>query len=124
MTGKYAGGSIPTQSRLDRKDKRFLEAEWRNESVEVAENLRPLALDLGCTVGQLATAWAMANRYVHSVIIGPKNLEQAQESIGAALVNINAEVDSFIDDLIPPGCHSGKGFFDQNYAPVLGRSIT
>ena len=121
LTGKYAGGKVPAQSRLDRRDPRFLQAEWRAESVDVAEALRPTAQMLGCTLGQLATAWVMRNRYVHSVIIGPKTLAQAKESIDAAQVILTDEVEQVIDQLVPPGCHSGQGFFDANYAPVLGR---
>ena len=121
LTGKYAGGQVPAQSRLDRRDRRFLQAEWRPESVEVAEALRPITLDVGCTLGQLATAWVMHNRCIHSVIIGPKSLAQAQESIASAQVVISDEIEAHVDQLVPPGCHSGQGFFDTHYTPVLGR---
>ena len=121
LTGKYREGHIPSNSRLDRRDKRFLQAEWRPESVEVAEALRPTALDLGCTLGQLSTAWVMHNSCVHSVIIGPKSLAQARESIDSAQVIITDDVEAQIDQLVPPGCHSGRPFFDTHYTPVLGR---
>ena len=123
LTGKYGTGEVPKGSRLDRHDRRFLQAEWRQESVVVAEKLRPTAQRLGCTLGQLSIAWAMRNRYVHSVIIGPKNLEQAIESTAAAMVQLDDEVERVVDDLIPPGCHSGKAFFDVHYAPVIGRKV-
>ena len=121
LTGKYSDNVVPSGSRLDRQDKRFLQAEWRSESVQVAEALRPLAKALGCTLGQLSVAWAMRNKLVHSVIIGPKTVQQAQESIAAAAVRIDDSIEQAIDQMVPPGCHSGKEFFDYTYSPVLGR---
>ena len=35
-------------------------------------------------------------------------------------VEITAEDERFIDDLVPPGEHSGKGFQDPAY-PIVGR---
>lgn len=121
LTGKYDNGLIPPQSRLDRKDKRFLQAEYRAESIEIAKALIPLAQRLQCTRSQLATRWAMANQAISSVIIGPRTIEQAQEALGALDVSWDTEAESEIDRLIPKGCHSGKAFFDEHYAPVLGR---
>jgi len=122
LSGKYSQSKVPQGSRLDRKDRRFLQAEWRPESVAVADKLRPLAERLGCTLSQLATRWVMANSKVSSVIIGPRTVEQLQEALGTLDVSWDQQAERVVDSLIPPGCHSGKGFFDQNYAPVLGRS--
>ena len=124
LTGKYAQGKIPRESRLDRRDKRFLQAEWREATVELAENLRPLASRLGCTRSQLATRWAMANNNIHSVIIGPKTIAQMQEALDTLDISWDEEAEAFVDALIPPGCHSGKAFFDTHYSPVLGRRPT
>ena len=121
LTGKYSKGNIPEKSRLDRKDKRFIQAEWREESVWVAEQLLPLANRLKASRAQVATRWAMANSCIHSVIIGPRTVEQAKEALLSQYISWDKQAEEFIDTLIPPGCHSGKGFFDQNYAPVLGR---
>ena len=121
LTGKYGGGAVPPSSRLARRDGRFLKAEWRQESVDAAESLRPQAERLGCTLGQFATAWAMANRLVHSVIIGPRNLEQAREALLSSEVALDDEAERAVDGLVPPGCHSGRAFPDDSYAPVTGR---
>ena len=123
LTGKYAGGVIPPESRLARRDKRFLEAEWRPESVAVAESLRPVANRLGCDLASFSTAWAMKNPLVDSVIIGPKNVSQLQSALKAYDVDIDENAESVVNQLVPPGSHSGRGFFDTNYSPVLGRPI-
>ena len=121
LTGKYGSGKVPSTSRLDRNDRRFLQAEWRQQSVEIAEQLRPLAAEIGGTLGQVATRWAAANSLIHSVIIGPKTLNQAKESVGAMKLPWTQRAEEIIDALVPPGCHSGKAFFDTNYFPVTGR---
>jgi aryl-alcohol dehydrogenase-like predicted oxidoreductase len=123
LTGKYSGGAVPENSRLARNDRRFLQAEWREASVAIAERLRPLAARLKCTTGQLAIRWAMANASVHSVIIGPRTFDQAVQAIDSANVEWDQEAEEFVDSLVPPGCHSGKSFFDTNYFPVTGRNI-
>ena len=121
LTGKYSNQVVPKNSRLDRKDRRFLQAEWRQQSVEIAEKLRLLADEMGGTLGQLATRWAVANTLIHSVIIGPKTLKQAKEAIESLKLPWPTHAESTIDELVPPGCHSGNGFFDSNYFPVTGR---
>jgi hypothetical protein len=40
--------------------------------------------------------------------------------MGALNIEITAEDEAFVDSVIPPGEHSGKGFQDSAY-PVLGR---
>ncbi|MBT3219266.1 MAG: aldo/keto reductase [Proteobacteria bacterium] len=124
LTGKYSWGeAAPPGSRLSANNKRFLEAEWREDSVRVADALKPLAAERGVTVGQLALAWTLANRLVHSVIIGPKTLAQATESLAASSITWDDELEAAIDLLVPPGCHSGHAFPDDNYYPIKGRSI-
>jgi aryl-alcohol dehydrogenase-like predicted oxidoreductase len=121
LTNKYAlDGEPPPGSRLARSDRRFLQAEWRPASIAVARQLAPLAAARGCSPAQLATAWAMANPWVTSVIIGPRTVEQARDALGALSVTIDAEVEDAVDALVPPGCHSGTGWPDGQY-PVAGR---
>jgi len=123
LSNKYAGGVIPADSRLAHSNARFLRAEWRDESVQVASKLGELAAERGCTTSQLATAWALANRNIHSVILGPRTLEQFQDGLGAADVTWDAELEAACDALVPPGAHTGSsGSVDTQYYPVTGRT--
>lgn len=123
LTNKYRWGQgAPEGSRLARSDRRFLQAEWREDSIRIAAELAPLAAERGCTPGQLATAWAMANKLVSSVIIGPRTVAQAEEALGALDVSLDAAVEAAVDALVPPGSHSGFGWPDGQY-PVLGRRV-
>ncbi|MBN2799720.1 MAG: aldo/keto reductase [Deltaproteobacteria bacterium] len=121
LTGKYRWeGSPDADTRLARQDKRFLQAEWRAESVEVAAALVGLARTRGVTAGQLATRWAMVNPLVSSVLIGPRTEEQAREALDAALLPWDGALEAACDALVPPGTHTGRAFFDSQY-PVTGR---
>ena len=63
------------ETRLARSNPRFLQAEWRQESVDrVGGAGRALAEERGHTAAELAVAWAMANKAVHSVIGGPRTM--------------------------------------------------
>jgi len=60
---------------------------------------------------------------VHSVIIGPRTYEQALHALDSDKVEWSLMAEDYVDKLVPPGCHSGSGFFDTNYFPVTGRVV-
>lgn len=124
LTGKYRSGEAPpAASRLARNNKRFLQAEWREASLEVVEALRPMAAARGVPLSQLTLRWAMANAQVHSIIIGPRTLAQADDALMAAAVPWDAELEAAVDALVPPGTHSGREWPDPAYYPVTGRTL-
>jgi aryl-alcohol dehydrogenase-like predicted oxidoreductase len=121
LTGKYLPGQPPPPgSRADRKDRRMLQTELREESFEVAQKLRPLADAHGKTLSQFALAWALANPIITSVIIGPRTMEQLEDNLGALNCKLTEADEAAVDRLVPPGEHTGKGYNDPLY-PVLGR---
>lgn len=122
LTGKYRWESPPPpDSRLARNNPRFLRAEWRQESVELAERLAALAAERGTEPGPLALRWAMANRRVHSVVFGARTAAQASQALSAAELPWDAGLEAACDALVPPGSHTGRGWQDDQYQPVLGR---
>jgi aryl-alcohol dehydrogenase-like predicted oxidoreductase len=48
--------------------------------------LAPIAAELGCTLAQLAIAWAARNPRVSSVITGASRVDQLQSNLGAMAV--------------------------------------
>ena len=83
LTGKYAPGVVPGDSRAARKDPRMMETEFRDESLAIAQTLKAHAEKTGRTPMQFALAWLWANDIVTSVIAGPRTLEQWQHYISA-----------------------------------------
>lgn len=122
LTGKYRWDAPPPpESRLARSNPRFLRAEWREESVAVAGRLAELAQARACTASQLALRWVMANKLVHSVVFGARTRSQAQEALAAAALPWDAELEAACDALVPAGSHTGRGWQDDQYYPVVGR---
>jgi voltage-dependent potassium channel beta subunit len=94
LTGKYRQG-VPEGSRAALENTAWM----REQLVDTAKNaavsqLEPIAAELGCTLAQLAIAWAAKNPQVSSVITGASRLEQLQANLGALAVvdRLTAEV--------------------------------
>jgi aryl-alcohol dehydrogenase-like predicted oxidoreductase len=121
LTGKYRpGAEFPEGSRAARGDRRIHQTELREESYEVAQELRPLAEAHGCTLSQFALAWVLANPVVTSAIVGPRTMEQLEDNLPALEVKLTAEDEAAVDALVPSGWKTGRGYNDPNY-PVRGR---
>jgi len=121
LAGKYLLGQPPPDgSRAARRDRRMLQTELREESYEVAQQLRPLAQAHGKTLTQFALAWVLANPIITSVIIGPRTMEQLGDNLGCLDCVVSKEDEDAIDQLVAPGEHTGRGYTDPSY-PVLGR---
>jgi aryl-alcohol dehydrogenase-like predicted oxidoreductase len=65
-------------------------------------------------------AWCLANPIITAVILGPRTIEQFLDNSACLEVTITEEDERVVDELVPLGEHSGKGFQDPQY-PVLGR---
>jgi len=123
LAGKYLPGQPhPPGSRADRQDRRIYQTELRDESFEVAQKLKPLAEAHGKTLTQFALAWVLANPIITSVIVGPRTMEQLEDNLGCLDCVLSQADEEAIDQLVPPGEHTGKGYNDPSY-PVTGRRI-
>lgn len=121
LTGKYApGGQFPAGSRAARGDARMQQAELREASLEIAQQINAHCEGRGVNTSQFALAWCLANPIVTSVILGPRTMEQFDDNFGAINVEVTEADEQFINELVPPGEHSGKGFQDTAY-PITGR---
>ena len=96
------------------------EAELREESLQISQRLTSYCEKKGVPTSGFALAWCLANPILTSVIIGPRTMEQFDDNMNGQGVSITPDDEAFVDSLIPPGEHSGKGFQDPAY-PVLGR---
>ncbi len=123
LTGKYADGEeVPEESRAGRGNERLMQTEFRPSNFQLAQEVVKLADEIGCTAAQLAVAWVMANELVTCPIIGPRTPDQLEDNLGALEVEITPEIEARIDELVPPGEHSGYGFQDPVF-PVMGRRL-
>lgn len=71
--------------------------------LDLVEELIPLARARGVSLASFANAWVLRNPDVTSAILGPRTLEQLEDSLGALDVKITDEEAARIDELVPPG---------------------
>ena len=71
--------------------------------LDIVEKLLPLAEAKGVPLARFANAWALRHPAVTSAIIGPRTLEQLEDSLKALDVRITDEDARIIDELVPPG---------------------
>lgn len=60
-------------------------------SIEIAQEVRAVAEEVGSTPSQIALAWTLANPTVVSPVMGARTLAQAQENLGALDVVLSPE---------------------------------
>ena len=86
LTGKYRNG-VPTESRGTMESMSFLVKELTDaEKNKAVAQLAGIAEELGCSVSQLAIAWAARNPHVSTVITGASKIAQLHENLGAVAV--------------------------------------
>jgi len=121
LTGQYApGAQPPAGTRAARGDKRMLETEFREESLQIAQQLRTHCQAKGVALSHFAVAWVLKHRATSAVIAGPRTFAQWQDYFGALKVSIDAADEALVDSLVPPGHPSTPGFNDPAY-PLEGR---
>jgi aryl-alcohol dehydrogenase (NADP+) len=121
LTGKYAPDAPPPpDTRAGRKDRRMLQAEWRSESLNLAQEIKQHAERRGMTAGQFAVLWVLNNALVTATIAGPRTEAQWDDYLGALGHKFTAEDEALIDRLVPAGHPSTPGFSDPAY-PIEGR---
>ncbi|GKS95510.1 aldo/keto reductase [Acidovorax sp. SUPP2825] len=122
LTGKYLPGQPPAEgTRAARGDKRMAETEFREESLQIAQRLKGHAKERGVTLAQFATAWVLAHRAVSAVIAGPRTLAQWQDYAPALGVEITAQDEALVNELVAPGHPSTPGYTDPAY-PLYPRT--
>lgn len=123
LTGKYLPGqAAPEGTRAARGDRRILQTEFNERSLEVAATLRQHCDERGIKLSHFATAWVLANPGITSVIAGPRTLEQMEDYFPALEVAISAEEEALVDSLVPRGHASSHGYNDPAY-PFYGRPV-
>jgi aryl-alcohol dehydrogenase-like predicted oxidoreductase len=80
------------------------------------EGLEKIADAKNCTLAELALAWCMHQPGVTSPIIGPRTVEQLNESLKALDVEISEENCESIDELVAPGTFVSS-FYTADFGP-------
>ena len=102
LTGKYNTG-IPPGSRATLSGYGWLkEHVITPQNIAKVQRLEPIAKELGCTMAQLALAWARKNENVSTVITGATSPEQVKENMASLefVSALDADVMKRIDGVL------------------------
>jgi voltage-dependent potassium channel beta subunit len=106
LTGKYLPNQpFPKDSRAaDERQNRFLLGRntMSQESLELVQRIRPIADELGVTMGQLALAWCLRLPEISSVIIGATKISQIEDNVKAARLTFDKSVWDKVDGILAP----------------------
>jgi aryl-alcohol dehydrogenase-like predicted oxidoreductase len=114
LSGKYRRGDGPPEgSRFEDpqigaawEKFRFTEGNpgvYTDAAYDVLDVVEELAAEKEATPAQIALAWVARQPAVASVIIGPRTVEQLDDNLGAAWVEITDEDCARLDVVAPPG---------------------
>ncbi|BAJ64493.1 aldo/keto reductase [Anaerolinea thermophila] len=102
LSGRYASGEIPSDSRAERMGNMFRERITRR-GVEVAQKVAQMAQERGMTPSQLALLWCKDQPGITSPIFGPRTLEHLEELLPVLEMRLNDEDRPLFDALVHPG---------------------
>ncbi len=100
LTGKFA--SLDDVPDSNRKTTRLFKPDSLEIAFKILGELRTIASDLGCTLGQLAIAWLIAQPGVACAIPGAKNRKQLRDNAAAADVKLTGDVVERMRELSGP----------------------
>lgn len=104
LTGKYKKDQpAPADARLKNDGTGRSPFLFSDASFAVLGALESIANARGCTVSQAALAWCMNQPGITAPIIGPKNVEQLNDNLGALKVALNDEDRKKLDEVSKPG---------------------
>ncbi len=104
LSGKYRRGAAnPKDSQRAEKWIGDIDNPKFQRRLDIVERLLPLAEAKGVPLARFANAWALRHPAVTSVILGPRTMEQLEDSLKALDVQITDEDARQIDELVPPG---------------------
>lgn len=92
LTGKYKPGapSPPGSRGSDSKVSPFMASYLTDKVLKAVAQLADVVSEAGCSLSQFALAWCLRRPEVSSVIVGAQTLEQLEENVSAAEVEIRA----------------------------------
>jgi aryl-alcohol dehydrogenase-like predicted oxidoreductase len=91
-----------------------------NLNLELVKEVKALANAKGCTPGQLALAWVLAQGEDIVPIPGTKRRAYLEDNLGALEVRLSADDLHRLDEILPPGAAAGTRY-PAEHMRALGR---
>lgn len=109
LTGRITSLNDLAQDDFRRTNPRFEESNFK-KNLELARRISEMASEKGCTPGQLALAWVLAQGENIVPIFGTKRRTYLEENIGALDVDLTAEDLKRLDRLFPKDAAAGARY--------------
>ncbi|MGY1638950.1 aldo/keto reductase [Geodermatophilus sp. SYSU D00742] len=84
-------------------------------NLRLVDAVRAMAEEKGCTAGQLALAWVLAQGDDVVPIPGTKRRSYLEENVGAAAVELSDDELARLSAIAPPGVAEGSRYADASY---------
>jgi aryl-alcohol dehydrogenase-like predicted oxidoreductase len=117
LTAKVADPAALSETDARRRHPRFAQDNLAR-NMELVRRLEAMAREKGCTAGQLALAWLLAQGKDVIAIPGTKRKERLVENIGALSVDLSASDLARISDAIPVGAVAGLRYPEAQMGSV------
>ena len=113
LTGQIASPDDFASDDFRRDNPRFQGQNFQR-NLDLVARVREIAAGKGCTPGQLALAWVLAQGDDIVAIPGTKRMKYLEENLGAAEVTLTADELARIDAAAPKGAASGDRYADMS----------
>ena len=91
LTGKYSREDRAAESSTASEDEGWKEYYLTDENFDVVDEVEAVAAEVDATPAQVSLAWLMHHDQVAAPIIGARTVEQLEENLGAAEVDLSDE---------------------------------
>ena len=109
LTGRFRTPDDFAEGDYRRSAPRF-QGENFDRNLQLVDRVKEMATEKGCTVGQLALAWLLAQGEDIVPIPGTKKRSRLEENLGAIDVTLSANDLSRLDELAPAGVTAGDRY--------------
>ncbi len=117
LTGKYSRDQKPAEdSRYASRSGPRAEQTFSDRGFDVLEAVEAMAREKGCTPSQLSLAWVAGQPGITSPIVGPRTMEQLEDNLGAADIEITEDDRRRLDEVSPPGGDIAQ-FYEADFGP-------
>ncbi|MCI0158347.1 aldo/keto reductase [Leifsonia shinshuensis] len=106
-------GRVRRGQESDLRRTRMFAALRDERRIDAVERFIPLAEEAGLSLTHLALAFVIAHPGVTAALIGPRTMDQLDDLLAAAEVQLSDDLLDRIDAIVPPG--TGVGRMDQEY---------
>lgn len=117
LTGRFRTQHDIPEGDWRRNHPRF-QGENFTRNLALADAVREIAAETGCTPAQLALAWVLGRGEDIVPIPGTKHVRYLEENLGAAAVRLSGEQLRRLDQAFPPGITAGERYHERGMLAI------